>query len=158
MAISILIYLLRRASGRRTRLSMKSGQEAGTHRFNRVALALLLAGVIALCGCEQSITHDANSLLFPKFHRSEIFGIVAGFGTTFAAFPDLLSMFRRRSSAGMNPRMVTIMGCFQILWVYYGVLIVSRPVVVWNMIAVLINSVTVGAYFYFVKREKSRAQ
>jgi len=45
----------------------------------------------------------------PSFQRSEIFGIVAGFGTTFAGLPDLLSMLKRRSSAGMNPRMAAIM-------------------------------------------------
>jgi len=63
-------------------------------------------------------------------------------------------MLRRRSSAGMNPRMAAIMGVFQILWVYYGLLIVSRPVVIWNVIAVLVNFVSVGAYFYFVCQEK----
>ena len=36
-------------------------------------------------------------------------------------------MLRRRSIAGMNPRMAAIMGVFQILWVYYGLLILSRP-------------------------------
>ena len=41
-------------------------------------------------------------------------------------------MFKRRSSAGMNPRMAEIMGVFQILWVYYGLLIASRPVIAWN--------------------------
>ncbi|HEY2912452.1 MAG TPA: hypothetical protein VGK21_03770, partial [Candidatus Angelobacter sp.] len=61
-------------------------------------------------------------------------------------------MFRRRSSAGMNPRMVAIMAIFQIVWVYYGLLILSRPVIAWNLIAVLTNSLSVGSYFYFVRR------
>ena len=68
--------------------------------------------------------------------------------------PDLIAMLRRRSSAGMNPRMAAIMGAFQILWVYYGLLIASRPVVLWNVIAVLVNSLSVGAYLYFVRKEK----
>ena len=68
--------------------------------------------------------------------------------------PDLVSMFRRRSSAGMNPRMAAIMGTFQILWVYYGLLIASRPVIAWNLIAVLTNSFSVGAYLYFVRKER----
>jgi MtN3 and saliva related transmembrane protein len=93
-------------------------------------------------------------LLDPNIKRSEVLGLAAGFGTTFAALPDLIAMFRRRSSAGMNPRMAAIMGAFQILWVYYGLLIVSRPVILWNVIAVLVNSVSVGAYFYFVGKEK----
>ena len=80
---------------------------------------------------------------------TEIIGFVAGFGTTFAAVPDLLKMFRRHSSQGMNPTMAAIMGTFQIVWVYYGILIDSRPVIAWNMVAVVINFLTVGAYFYF---------
>ena len=96
---------------------------------------------------------DVASLFVPRFQRSEIVGFLAGFGTTFAAVPDLVSMLRRRSSAGMNPRMAAIMGVFQILWVYYGLLIASRPVIAWNLIAVLTNSFSVGAYVYFVRKE-----
>jgi uncharacterized protein with PQ loop repeat len=65
-------------------------------------------------------------------------------------------MLKRRSSAGMNPRMAAIMGAFQILWVYYGLLILSRPVIAWNVIAVLINLLSVGAYRYFARREKGQ--
>jgi uncharacterized protein with PQ loop repeat len=123
-------------------------------QFKRMALALFPLSVITLSGCQDLVPHDTQSLLIPKLHRSEIFGLMAGFGTTFAAMPDLVAMLRRRSSAGMNPRMAAIMGVFQILWVYYGLLIASRPVIVWNVIAVLVNSVSVGAYFYFVRKEK----
>ena len=79
----------------------------------------------------------------------EIIGFVAGFGTTFAALPDLIAMLKRRSCEGMNPTMAAIMGTFQIVWVYYGILVESRPVIVWNIIAVGINFLVVGAYFYF---------
>jgi uncharacterized protein with PQ loop repeat len=98
-----------------------------------------------------------TSLVAPRFQRSEIVGLIAGFGTTFAAFPDLVAMLKRRSSAGINPRMAGIMGVFQILWVYYGLLIVSRPVVVWNAIGVVINFLNVGAYLHFVRKEKNQA-
>jgi MtN3 and saliva related transmembrane protein len=110
---------------------------------------------LALCGCRGLVPHDTRSLLVPKLHRSEIIGFLAGLGTTFAAVPDLVGMLRRRSSAGMNPRMAAIMGAFQILWIYYGLLILSRPVIAWNMIAVLINFLSVGAYRYFVRKERS---
>jgi uncharacterized protein with PQ loop repeat len=123
-------------------------------RFNKVTFPVLILGLITLLCCEAP--HDTQSLLVPKLRRSEIFGIVAGFGTTFAAMPDLVAMLKRRSSAGMNPRMAAIMGVFQILWVYYGLLILSRPVVAWNVIAVLVNSLSVGAYFYFVRKEKGQ--
>jgi MtN3 and saliva related transmembrane protein len=81
--------------------------------------------------------------------------LLAGFGTTFAAVPDLVALLKRRSSAGMAPMMAAIMGAFQILWVYYGLLIDSRPVVAWNLVAVLINFLTVGVYWYFVRKEKA---
>jgi len=125
--------------------------------IRKVTLGLLLLSVMALYGCEDLAVRDVSSLLVPGFRRSEVLGFVAGFGTTFAALPDLVAMLRRRSSAGMNPRMAGIMGVFQILWVYYGLLIASRPVIVWNMIAVVINFLSVGAYFYFVRRERKQA-
>lgn len=46
-----------------------------------------------------------------------IIGFVVGFGTTFAAMPDLIAMLKRRSCQGMNPTMAAIMGTFQIIWV-----------------------------------------
>lgn len=128
----------------------------GKVRFNKVPLGLLLPGMIALQACEGLGIHDTASLLAPSLQRSEVVGMVAGFGTTFAALPDLIAMLRRRSSAGMNPRMAGIMCVFQVAWVYYGLLIASRPVVMWNVIAIVINALSVGAYLYFVRKEKSR--
>jgi uncharacterized protein with PQ loop repeat len=84
---------------------------------------------------------------------TQVIGFVAGFGTTFAALPDLIAIIKRRSSVGMNPRMAAIMGTFQILWVIYGVLIGSRNIIMWNVIAVVTNYLTVGAYMYFRHRE-----
>ena len=86
---------------------------------------------------------------------NELIGFVAGFGTTFAAMPDLIAMLKQRSHKGMNPTMAGIMGCFQIVWVYYGFLIESRPVIAWNIVAVFINFLMVGAYFYFMRCEKA---
>src|ERR1700751_3145458 len=129
--------------------------------FKKLALIVLVVSVILLAGwrgvgpeTSNLVPRDTQSLLFPSFKRSEILGLVAGFGTTFAALPDLIAMLRRRSSAGMNPRMAAIMGVFQTLWVYYGLLILSRPVVIWNVIAILVNFVSVAAYFYCVNKEK----
>ena len=128
------------------------------NRFRAFSSFIVLLVVVPLCACESLLLHDTKSLLVPRFQRSEIVGFVAGFGTTFAALPDLIAMLRRRSTAGMNPRMVTIMAIFQILWIYYGLLILSRPVIAWNIIAVLTNSLSVAAYFYFLRREKEKAR
>ena len=124
------------------------------HRFKSLWFTVLFLSILALSGCQDLVPRDTSSLFIPRFQRSEILGFVAGLGTTFAAVPDLVAMLRRRSSAGINPRMAAIMGGFQILWVYYGLLIGSRPVTAWNVIAVLINFLSVAAYRYFARKEK----
>jgi MtN3 and saliva related transmembrane protein len=131
---------------------------ASVARPAALRIGLLLPVVITLHGCEKLGIHDTQSLIAPTLHRSEIVGIVAGFGTTFAGLPDLVAMLKRRSSAGMNPRMAAIMCVFQFAWVYYGLLIASRPVVVWNVIAIVINALTVGAYVHFVRAERGRSR
>lgn len=124
----------------------------------RAGLVILTPGVIVLLGCQGLEIEDTASLLAPSISRSEVVGFVAGLGTTFAAFPDLLAMLRRRSSAGMNPRMAAIMCLFQFAWLYYGFLIASRPVITWNAIGIVINALSVGAYFHFRNLEPRRGQ
>ncbi|MGA7312841.1 MAG: SemiSWEET family transporter [Silvibacterium sp.] len=118
-----------------------------------VLMVPALSATLMLHGCAE-LTRNTRSLLLPDFQRSDIFGFVAGLGTTFAVLPDLIAMLRRRSTEGMNPRMAAIIGCFQLLWIYYGVLIISRPVVVWNLIGVFINFFTVFAYRHFARKER----
>jgi MtN3 and saliva related transmembrane protein len=144
-----------RASARR-RLGWRKQGGVSMSKDRSYCFYLLMLNLIALCGCESLGIHDTQSLLSPSLHRSEVVGFVAGFGTTFAALPDLVTMFRRRSSAGMNPRMAGIMCVFQVAWIYYGLLIASRPVILWNVIAVVTNAVSVAAYFRFAAREKGR--
>ena len=127
-------------------------------RLDRLRFGLLVASVVALAGCDALDIHDTESLLVPTLMRSEVVGLVAGLGTTFASLPDLVAMLRRRSSAGMNPRMAAIMGVFQVGWVYYGLLIVSRPVIVWNLIAIVINGLSVVAYLHYARKERSQAR
>ena len=69
----------------------------------------------------------------------------------------MIAMLKRRSSAGMNPRMAAIMGVFQLAWIYYGLLIASRPVIAWNLVAVVINFISVAAFRHFSRKEKQAA-
>jgi uncharacterized protein with PQ loop repeat len=121
----------------------------GQDVLNRITLSALMFGVLFTEGCTELGIPDPASLLVPRLHRSEIVGIVAGFGTTFAGLPDLLTMLRQRSNASVNPRMAGIMAVFQVLWVYYGLLIASRPVIVWNVLGIVINSIIVWSYVRF---------
>jgi hypothetical protein len=82
-------------------------------RLDKVTFVVIVLSLITVCGCQDLVPRDTSSLLAPRFQRSEIFGFWAGLGTTFAAAPDLFRMLKRRSSAGMNPRMAAIMGSFR---------------------------------------------
>lgn len=126
-------------------------------RVNHLIRAVVVLSLVALCSCDDLVPRDTVSLLSPRFHRSEIIGFLAGLGTTFAGVPDLLAMLKRRSSVGMNPRMAAILCFFQAFWVYYGLLIASRPVIAWNVVAVLINFFSVAAYRHFVRKERGHA-
>ena len=53
--------------------------------FKRITLIVLFLGLITFCGCQDMVPQNPKSLLVPRFQRSEIFGFVAGLGTTFAA-------------------------------------------------------------------------
>jgi MtN3 and saliva related transmembrane protein len=153
---SVILIGNRKLASEINNLCAEGVAKAGMGRFNKVTLVVLVQGLLTLYGCQDLVPHDTRSLLIPSLHRSEVFGFLAGFGTTFAAMPDLVAMLRRRSIAGINPRMAAIMAAFQILWVYYGLLIASRPVILWNVIAVLVNSLSVGAYLHFIRKERAK--
>jgi uncharacterized protein with PQ loop repeat len=63
-------------------------------------------------------------------------------------------MLKARSNASINPSMAAIMAVFQVLWVYYGLLIASRPVIVWNLLGIVTNSVIVWSYFRLERRSR----
>jgi len=129
---------------------------------NSLWLAVLLgsaAVVIGLAALGHSFVgqlrlRGVHVLIESAFSLKEVVGFFAGLGTTFAAFPDLVAMLKRRSSQGMNPRMAGLMGAFQVLWIWYGMLIASDAVIVWNIIAVVINFLVVCAYLYFSRLEQ----
>jgi len=66
-------------------------------QLTKVVVPLLFLSFVVLCGCERLVPHDPRSLLIPRFHRSEIIGFVAGFGTTFAAVPDLFAILKHQA-------------------------------------------------------------
>ena len=110
----------------------------------------VLGGVLIL----PSLTQTGSTPPTSPSWAIEAIGLIAGFGTTFAAFPDLITMVRKRSAKGMNPRMAGISASFQCLWLLYGWLLPSLSLILWNIVAILINTATVIAYFHFARLEK----
>jgi hypothetical protein len=55
--------------------------ELNMHRLKSLTFVILLPSPIILCGCDDLVPHDTQSLLEPNLRRSEVVGILAGFGT-----------------------------------------------------------------------------
>ena len=49
------------------------------NQFNKATLAIFLPCIMVLCGCQDLVPHDTQSLLDPNFKRSEVLGLAAGF-------------------------------------------------------------------------------
>jgi len=62
-------------------------------RCMRVVFAAFLLSLILLTGCQRPVI-DTEKIVRSDTDLPEIVGIIAGFGTTFAAFPDFLAMMR----------------------------------------------------------------
>ena len=113
---------------------------------NGTWLAVLLSSAVAVSGFA-TLGHSlvgpklrgVNELIASAFSLKELVGFLAGFGTTFAAFPDLVAMLKRRSSQGMNPGWRGPWVASRYCGIWYGDLIGSDPVIVWNIIAVVID-------------------
>ena len=71
----------RRASGPESR-------NAGVHVVSskNIQLFCVFFSVSILAGCGDFAMQDTDSLLIPSFRRSEVIGIVAGFGTDLCRF------------------------------------------------------------------------
>jgi MtN3 and saliva related transmembrane protein len=118
----------------------------------RVLLILGLS-VITLYGWGLVVT-DMKSLLISRFTRSEVLGFVAGFGTTFAAVPDLVAMLRRGSSNGHEPEDGRDHGD---LPDRLGLLRVADRLATRDPLerqTVATNFFSVGAYLYYARRER----
>ncbi len=76
-------------------------------RINRMTLAVLIVSVITLYGCRE-LVHDSQSLLIPKFKRSEIFGaggeyVAEGDWNLLGTYPE---KDRARHLLGVRARLV----------------------------------------------------
>lgn len=136
-------------------LAIATHQRSTAIIMNSIKL-LLFAIAMAIVALSVAIPSLATVEVEPVRHSlaAESIGLVAGFGTTFAAFPDFMMMWKNRSTQGMNPRMAAIMGSFQALWLVYGLMIDAPAVIIWNALSVVSNASTVSAYYYFARLEK----
>lgn len=73
-----------------------------------------------------------------------LLGLIAGAFTTFSALPQLLRALRTKSSGDISPAMLASMILGTILWVIYGAVIGSLPLILWNVASCIIWSCVAG--------------
>ena len=68
-----------------------------------------------------------------------LLGLVAGALTSLSFLPQLIKIWRSRSAGDVSLVMYVIITTGFVLWLWYGILISSIPVIVANGIAILIS-------------------
>ncbi len=66
-----------------------------------------------------------------------VLGLLAGAFTTFASLPQIVRVARTRSMDDVSLVTLCMLLCGISLWIGYGVMIRSTPVIVWNVLSFL---------------------
>ena len=84
----------------------------------------------------------------------ETIGLVAGLFTTAATIPQIIKSYRTKSVKDISLVMFTSLVIGISLWLYYGFLIESLPVIFWNIAALSLNLTILIQKLYYGSRTK----
>lgn len=88
---------------------------------------------------------------------SEAIGLIAGTLTTFSFLPQVIKTYRSRSSGDLSFGMLGLFSLGVSLWLLYGVLIESRPIMLSNFLTLLLTLALVAMKIGFERRALRRA-
>ena len=66
-------------------------------------------------------------------------GFIAGFLTTLSFVPQLLRAWKTRSTADLSLTTIVVFAIGISLWIIYGSIIHSIPIVLWNVVTLVFN-------------------
>ena len=69
----------------------------------------------------------------------DLIGVVAGTLTTIAFLPQLLKLYASKSGSDVSARMFLLFSTGVVLWLVYGTLIESAPVIIANMLTLVLS-------------------
>ena len=87
---------------------------------------------------------------------SEAIGLIAGTLTTFSFLPQVIKTYRSRSSGDLSFGMLGLFSLGVSLWLLYGVLIGSRPIMLSNFLTLLLTLALVAMKIGFQRRASRR--
>ena len=68
-----------------------------------------------------------------------VLGVIAGCFSTFAFIPQVLKIWREGDTHAISLRMYVMRVSGFVLWLWYGILIGSPPVIVFNILSLLLG-------------------
>lgn len=71
-------------------------------------------------------------------------GLVAGFLTTAAFIPQLLKIYRSKSGRDISGRMFALFSIGIVLWLIYGILLESLPLILTNVVTLALSLTIIG--------------
>jgi MtN3 and saliva related transmembrane protein len=77
-----------------------------------------------------------------------VLGLVAGFLTTIGFVPQLVKGYRTKRMDDVSLVMPMLLSAGMALWLGYGIMIDSLPIIFWNIVALVLN---LGMIFLKVK-------
>ena len=83
------------------------------------------------------------------YERTTIVGFIAGLVTTAANLPQVWKTFRNKSGEGLSFRMLLTLAIGLGLWILYGIMSKSLPLIVTNVIVLLLILLLIGMKLKF---------
>jgi MtN3 and saliva related transmembrane protein len=85
---------------------------------------------------------------------ADLIGLIAGVLTTVAFVPQLLKIYASKSGKDVSARMFIIFSVGLALWLTYGILIRSAPVIIANVVTLVLSFAILGLKFHYARRER----
>jgi MtN3 and saliva related transmembrane protein len=85
---------------------------------------------------------------------ADLIGLVAGVLTTVAFVPQLLKIYASKSGKDVSARMFIIFSAGVALWLVYGIVIRSAPVIIANLVTLLLSIAIMALKVYYGRRER----
>ena len=85
---------------------------------------------------------------------ADLIGLIAGVLTTVAFVPQLLKIYASKSGKDVSARMFVMFSIGVALWLVYGILIRSAPVIIANLVTLLLSIAIMGLKVYYGRRER----
>ena len=83
------------------------------------------------------------------YEHTTIVGFIAGLVTTAANLPQVWKTYRNKSGEGLSFRMLLMLGIGVGLWLVYGIMSKSLPLIVTNAVVLLLILLLIGMKLKF---------